>query len=78
MYLCLATLWLALPTQLQAQWVTHLTREKLDEPDEPGNGGGRRDDALDTRRIETPELHEDARRRPTPTAGATTEKSRWW
>lgn len=78
MYLCLATLWLALPTQLQAQWVTHLTREKLDSLTNPATAAGGETMRFDTRRIETPELHEDARRRPTPTAGATTEKSRWW
>ena len=59
MYLCLATLWLALPTQLQAQWVTHLTREKLDSLTNPATAAGGETMRFDTRRIETPELHED-------------------
>lgn len=59
MYLCLATLWLALPAQLQAQWVTHLTREKLDSLTNPATAAGGETMRFDTRRIETPELHED-------------------
>lgn len=58
-YLCLAALWLALPGQLRAQWVTHLSQEKIDSLANPAAAKGSEAMRFETRRIETPELRED-------------------